>query len=75
MAQALQVKATNAANPDTAFAAVPGAATPLTLLTWGGPVSNDAIDVAFKQSIGATDPLRTGAYAKSLVFTLSTTNP
>jgi hypothetical protein len=75
MAQALQVKATNAANPNTAFAPVPAAASPLTLLTWGGPVANDAVSVAFKQTIGATDPLRTGAYAKTLTFTLSTTAP
>ena len=31
--------------------------------------------VAFKQSVGASEPLRTGAYAKTLTFTLSTTNP
>jgi plastocyanin len=75
MVQPLQAKATNAANPTSAFAPIPGSASPLTLLTWGGPVSNDAINVAFKQSIGPTDPLRTGSYAKTLVFTLSTTNP
>jgi plastocyanin len=75
MVQPLQVKATNAANPTTAFAPITGSANPLTLLTWSGPVSNDALSVSFKQSIGATDPLRTGSYAKTLVFTLSTTNP
>ena len=31
--------------------------------------------VGFKQSIAATDALRTGSYAKTLTFTLSTTNP
>jgi hypothetical protein len=75
MAQALQVKATNAANPNTAYAPVPAAASPLTLLTWGGPVANDAVVVGFKQPIGANDPLRTGTYAKTLTFTLSTTAP
>ncbi len=30
---------------------------------------------AFKQSIDANDPLRTGLYAKTLTFTLSTTTP
>ncbi len=75
LAQALQVKATNAANPNTVFAPVPAATSPLTLLTWGGPVSNDAIVVSFKQPIGSTDPLRSGTYAKSLTFTLSTTSP
>jgi hypothetical protein len=31
--------------------------------------------IAFKQSIGASDALRTGAYSKTLTFTLSTTVP
>ena len=46
-----------------------------TLLTYSGPVSHDPVTVAFTQHIGASDPLRTGAYAKTLTFTLSTTNP
>jgi hypothetical protein len=50
-------------------------ATPLTLLTWGGPVSNDAEPLTFAQHIGSTDPLRTGTYAKTLTFTLSTDAP
>jgi hypothetical protein len=51
------------------------AAAPLTLLTYAKPVSNDAVSVAFRQHIGSTDALRTGSYAKTLTFTLSTTNP
>jgi amidase len=43
--------------------------------TWIAPVSNDPVTIAFKQHIGATDPLRTGAYSKTLTFTLSTTTP
>ena len=31
--------------------------------------------VDFSQSIGANEALRTGSYAKTLTFTLSTTNP
>jgi hypothetical protein len=50
-------------------------ATPLTLLTWFGPVTNDAEPVTFAQHIGSTDPLRTGAYSKTLTFTLSTDSP
>jgi amidase len=38
-------------------------------------VSNDPVTIAFKQLVKATDPLRTGSYAKTLTFTLSTTNP
>jgi plastocyanin len=75
LAQPLQVMATNAAQPSSAFAPVPGPENPLTLLTYAGPISNANVTVNFKQSIGASDPLRTGAYTKSLTFTLSTTNP
>jgi hypothetical protein len=42
---------------------------------WTGPVSNDAVTIDFKQSIGASDALRTGTYSKTLTFTLSTTTP
>ncbi|MBE2315404.1 M1 family metallopeptidase [Solirubrobacter sp. CPCC 204708] len=43
--------------------------------SWDGPVSNDEVDVTFKQLIKETDPLRTGTYSKTLTFTLSTTAP
>ena len=43
--------------------------------TWTAPVSNDAVTISFKQAIGAGDALRTGAYTKTLTFTLSTTTP
>jgi endo-1,4-beta-xylanase len=55
------------------FAAVSG--TPLTIHTYGGPVSNDPLTIRFKQAIGASEPLRTGSYSKTLTFTLSTTAP
>jgi hypothetical protein len=42
---------------------------------WDGPVANEAVTIGFKQPIGAGDALRTGAYTKTLTFTLSTTNP
>ena len=35
----------------------------------------DPAQVLFTQTIGASDALRTGAYAKTLTFTLSTTAP
>jgi hypothetical protein len=38
-------------------------------------VSNDPVSVQYSQAIGATDALRTGAYSKTLTFTLSTTSP
>lgn len=42
---------------------------------WSGPASNEAVDVTFRQRIAADEPLRTGTYAKTLTFTLSTTAP
>ena len=73
LAQPVQARATNAANPSTAF--MPVGATPVTLLTYTGPASNDAVTIGIKQSIGSTEPLRTGSYSKTLTFTLSTTTP
>ncbi len=67
---ALQAKARSGA-----FAAVGGSAAPTTLLSWAGPVSNDAVTVDFKQPIAASDALRTGIYSKTLTLTLSTTAP
>jgi predicted acyl esterase len=43
--------------------------------SWTAPVSNDVVDVAFKQHINANDGLRTGTYSRTLTFTLSTTTP
>jgi hypothetical protein len=67
--QALQARLT----PSGTFGAVSN--TPLTLQSYAAPVSNDALSLEFKQPIAATDPLRTGTYAKTVVFTLSTTTP
>ena len=43
--------------------------------SYSGPVSNDAVPITFTQTIGQSEPLRTGTYGKTLTFTLSTTNP
>jgi hypothetical protein len=43
--------------------------------TWTSPVSDDPVTITFKQHVDATDALRTGAYSKTLTFTLSTTTP
>ena len=43
--------------------------------SWTGPVSNDAVIVSFAQHVNATDALRTGAYSRTVTFTLSTTRP
>ena len=71
----LQARARNAANPSTSYADVGSSASPLALLGYDGPGSNNAVALEFKQSIGSTDALRTGAYGKTLTFTLSTTTP
>ncbi|HET8896485.1 MAG TPA: M14 family metallopeptidase, partial [Protaetiibacter sp.] len=73
--QRLQARARNAANTGTAYNDVGSSASPLNLLTYSAPVSNDAVTLGFSQRIGANDALRTGTYSKTLTFTLSTTNP
>jgi hypothetical protein len=73
--QAVQVGALKTgAKEAMTYAPLGGMANPTTLLTYDGPVAGTA-DVGFKQSIAATDALRTGSYTKTLTFTLSTTNP
>jgi hypothetical protein len=42
---------------------------------WTAPVSNDPVTITFRQAIAANDALRTGAYSRTLTFTLSTTTP
>jgi X-Pro dipeptidyl-peptidase len=43
--------------------------------TYAGPVSNDPAAIGFAQHIASTEALRTGTYATTLTFTLSTTSP
>jgi Peptidase family M1 domain len=69
----LKASATSPGGTGAAGGAVSGS--PLTLLTYDGPISNDAVAIAFSQDIGANDALRTGTYGKTLTFTLSTTTP
>ena len=73
--QPLQARARNAANTGTAYNNVGSSASPLNLLSYSGPVSNDAVTLGFSQRIDANDALRTGTYSKTLTFTLSTTTP
>ncbi|WP_084284994.1 LVIVD repeat-containing protein [Solirubrobacter soli] len=75
LAQPLQARARNAANTGTAYNNVGSSASPLNLLTYSGPISNDAVTLGFSQRINQNDPLRTGTYSKTLTFTLSTTTP
>ena len=57
------------------FGTIGGPGAPRTLLTYSGPVSNDAVTLDFEQLIGASDALQPGTYGKALTFTLSTTGP
>ena len=49
--------------------------TPPRFLAHAASLSNEVVSVAFRQHIGPTQALRTGAYSKTLAFTLSTTTP
>jgi PKD repeat protein len=73
--QPLMAKATSAKGTGGAFAPVGSSSSPLNLLTYDAPVSNDSVTIALQQAIGANDALRTGSYSKTLTFTLSTTTP
>ena len=73
--QPLQARARDAANQSTAFNNVGSSASPLNLLTWSAPISNDALSLEFSQLVNSGDALRTGTYSKALTFTLSTTTP
>jgi photosystem II stability/assembly factor-like uncharacterized protein len=74
--QALQASASSpGGHPAGAPAPVGGTVSPTSLVSWTAPISNDPVAIAFKQSIAANDALRTGAYSKTLTFTLSTTTP
>ncbi len=73
--QFLQARARNAANTGTAYNNVGSSASPLNLLSYSGPTSNDAVTLEFSQLVNSTDALRTGTYSKTLTYTLSTTTP
>jgi hypothetical protein len=47
----------------------------LSKAAWTAPVANDPVTITFRQHIAATQALRTGAYSRTLTFTLSTTTP
>jgi hypothetical protein len=70
----LSASAASATGTSAGSSAIAGTATPATLETWAGPANED-ITLTFTQPIGTGDVLRTGGYAKSLTFTLSTTQP
>ncbi len=72
--QPLSVAATSQTGTGYPSAPVNSTADPTRILTWSD-AANEDVTVTFTQPIGVGDVLRTGSYAKTLVFTLSTTNP
>jgi hypothetical protein len=48
---------------------------PVNLITFTQPATGEPNEIHFKQSIGATDPLRAGRYEKAITFTLTITQP
>ncbi|HYI20844.1 MAG TPA: hypothetical protein VD836_19155 [Solirubrobacteraceae bacterium] len=76
LASPLQVRVPSAATPAPPYVPLPGTAgTPLALKSYTGPVTNDAVQIALRQSIAASEALRAGAYGKNLTFTLSSSTP
>lgn len=73
LGEPLRAKATSSAGTGAGLAPVGGA--PTQLLSYTGPVANDAVGIDFSQSIAASEPLRTGGYGKTLTLTLATTSP
>lgn len=65
----------DAGGTPAAGGAVGGSASPTSLITYNGPLGSETATLTFRQAIGATEPLRTGSYGKTLTFTLSTTAP
>jgi hypothetical protein len=73
LANPIQLRATNAANPNTGYQPLSG--NPLNLLSWNTWVSNDAVTIWLQQAIGANEALLAGSYGKLITFTLSTSTP
>jgi hypothetical protein len=75
IATPLQVRATSAANPNTAFTNLRGLTNPVALLTYNTALANEPVTVTVRQAIAATQALTMGGYSKSVVFILSTATP
>jgi hypothetical protein len=73
LAAPLAIQATSANGTSTGAGAISG--TPRTLLAYARPVGADAVTLTFTQPVGSREVLRTGAYTKTLTYTLATTTP
>ncbi len=72
LASPVQVDGSSSAPGATGTPFTNVSATQTPVVNYSQPVSNDNATIGFNQPIGATDPLRTGGYTKTLTFTLST---
>jgi hypothetical protein len=75
LAEALAVGAASSAPGATSAPPAPIGDAPTTILTYSQPALDDSVTITLHQHIDATEPLRSGRYAKTLTFTLSTTSP
>ncbi len=71
----LQARAFSASATGGPFTPLRADRGPLTLLTYGGPISGDVGTIEFKQPVRVADPLRAGVYSKTLTFTLAVGGP
>ena len=60
LSSALQVRATNAANPNTAFTNLRGLTNPVALLSYSTALANEPVTITVRQTIAATQALTAG---------------
>lgn len=76
LSQPLAVGAQTTAPGATGAAPTDLGAMPLTLVTYASPLAApDAVAISLTQRIAADEPLRTGRYGASLLFTLTAATP
>ena len=73
--QPLKIRAATAANPNPAYTPLSETGASTNLVSWTEPVTASRVTLGFQQSIGASETLLRGTYAKTLTFTLSSTQP
>jgi hypothetical protein len=70
---AIQADASSTSHLATGSAFAPLSATPMQILSYSGPVTNDTVTVGFSQAIGAADILHNGTYGATVVLQLGGT--
>ncbi len=75
LVHAIQAQGASSAPNATGFGPAAVSASQLTLLSYSSTVSNDTPTVTLAQTIDANEGLHSGAYSKTLTFTLTTPSP